>query len=164
MMDDVSGPDFDGTDDEKRKRRGLVTLLLLCCLASVAMLVWWEPETTEHLRTGAEADSLIRHTIDHFGVMPNDIRVQTIRIDSLLERKHWSLEIPSGFSATDWHYQLHRRLRPYGVETPARVFFPEREMLIHLIQNETTFRTIRLVPSNTASEPVTEQQPDQPLP
>lgn len=164
MMDDRTGADFDSSDDEKRKRRRLVQLLLLCCLASATMLVWWEPETTRHLRSGAEADSLIRHTIDHFGIMPNNIRIQTIRIDSLLERKHWSLDIPSGFSSTDWHYQLHRRLQPYGVETPARVFFPEREMLIHLIRNETTFRTIRLIPSNTAPEPETEQPPDQPLP
>ncbi|MEX0594218.1 MAG: hypothetical protein WD115_05535 [Balneolaceae bacterium] len=164
MMDEVTGPDFDGSDADLTKRRRLAWLLLLCCLASAVTLMWWEPDHSEYLRSGVEADSLIRHTIDHFGVMPNNIRVQTIRIDSLLERKHWSLDIPSGFSATDWHYQLHRNLHPYGVESPARIFFPEREMLIHLIRNETTFRTIRLIPSDTPPEPDNEHQPDLPLP
>lgn len=163
-MDEITGSDVDGSDPDLTKRRRLAWLLLLCCLASATALQLWEPESTTHLRSGAEADSLIRHTIDHFGVMPNDIRVQNIRIDSVLQRKHWRLEIPSGFSATDWHYQLHRNLHALGVESPARVFFPEREMLIHLIRSETTFRTIRLIPSDTPSDPESEQQPDLPLP
>lgn len=152
------------TSDDRNKRR-LAGLLLLCCLASITALQQWEPDTQTHLRSGTEADSLIRHTIDHFGVMPVDIRLQTIRIDSSLQRKHWQLDVPPGFSTTDWHYQLHRELEPYNVQTPARVFFPEREMLIHLIHNETTFRTIRLVPTDAPTDgPSDEAQPDQPLP
>lgn len=52
--------------------------------------------------------------------------------------------LPYRFSKTQFHAELNDALNPFGIQTPAQVTFPQKDVNIHLSYRETVIRTISL--------------------
>ncbi|MDR9415217.1 MAG: hypothetical protein RI564_02955 [Gracilimonas sp.] len=91
-----------------------------------------------------QLDSLIQEQFLESRIMNTQIRTFTVKIDSNLIRKEFRIKVPSDFSKTLFHIHLDRKLTPYGLDTPARVQFPSRDMDIYLYFQDTVLRTLRI--------------------
>lgn len=110
-----------------------------------ALLLWnTDPKATEKLSTTAQIDSLITLTLSDFNASAPPFQTQTITIDSVFTRKIHTMGVPSDFSKTSFHYQLHKNLLPLDVRTYGVVQFPERHLHIHMMFNNTVHRTLVL--------------------
>lgn len=126
------------------KREWISILLLLSCIASV--ILYWDTDyiSDQTLQSTAQIDSLIIQTFTKHGVQPEQIREREITIDSTFTRKVYTVAVPSGFSKTSLHYNLHSELLPYAVRTAGKVQFPEYNVSIHVLYDHTVLRTISL--------------------
>lgn len=129
---------------EKNKKRTIALLLLVSCLTSIFLLAYTPGPQSEILRSFALADSLIYQNLYDFSVSEEQIKVRTIKVDSNLTRKKYRVAVPPGFSKTQLHHELNRALYPYQVNTPAEVIFPYKDFRIHLLYEQTIFRSITL--------------------
>jgi len=125
-------------------RRWIVRLLAVCTVLALILYLTWEPEQRLSLQTAGEVDDMIRNTLDHFPVPARRVQIQTVAIDSLTSRRVYTISVPPEFSKTQWHYELDKVVRPYRIQTPARVLFPDRDLHIHLVYNDNIIRTVRL--------------------
>ena len=129
---------------EQRKKKVILWLLILSCIISGVILINTTSPDDSRIRELAEVDSLIVSELKQFNILSDQISVHSIAIDSLFTRKVYEVSVPRDFSKTHLHYSLNRELLPYEINTPARVQFPEQDLNIHLLLNETVFRTLRL--------------------
>jgi len=129
---------------EQKKKRFIAILLLVSCFISGYMLFAASDGSTMRLRNLAQADSLIQKELYDFNISDQQIRVTTTRVDSNFSRKTYRVGLPYQFSKTQFHAELNSRLHSYGVETPAQVTFPEKNVDIHLLYRGTVIRTISL--------------------
>jgi hypothetical protein len=107
------------------------------------MLIWkTEPVIQKKLTTSSQLDSLITLTFEDLELRSNQVRRQSIEVDSLFSRSVYNLRVAPNFSKTTLHYTLQQTLWPYGVSTVARVEFPQRDMHIHMIVNNNIRRSI----------------------
>lgn len=130
--------------DTHTLKKWIVLLLVISCITTISLYVSYSPNDHKQLRTAAELDSLIQVNFDRFNITENQFRTHTVEIDSLNRRKIFFVRVPPGFSKTEWHYELHKLVHPYGVSTPARVIFPEQDMRIFLAHNFNIVRTIEM--------------------
>ncbi len=130
--------------EEKNKKRIIALLLLVSCLTSAILLVFTTASTTYSLKSFAQADSLLMRDFDTFGISDDQLQVQTINVDSAFARKNYRVALPPGFSKTQLHTEVHKTFGPYGIEAPARVLFPGREVDIQLLYKNTVIRSILL--------------------
>lgn len=127
------------------KKRGLIVALLIISCTLSAYLLWTvEPQPVYHLHTPKQLDSLITDSFREFNLPDSRIRTQTIRIDSSFSRTRYVVEVPPSFSKTTFHYKLHERIWPYDAETIGNVYFPDKDLQIHIAYHETIHRTIFL--------------------
>lgn len=91
-----------------------------------------------------QLDSLLNIHFQEALIMPGQIRTTVIRNDSILARKIFRVRVPSRFSKTLFHFDLHKDLHRYDIEVPARVQLPNRDMDIYVYSQNTVLRTIRL--------------------
>ncbi|MDZ7715818.1 MAG: hypothetical protein U5J95_06350 [Balneolaceae bacterium] len=129
---------------EKKKKRIIAALLLISCIISGFLLAYTSAPSSQSLTSFAKADSLILNDLYKFNVLDNQIRVQTITVDSNLSRKKYTINVPPGFSKTQLHNELNRTFYDYDVRTPADVIFPHKDFRIHLLYDQTVFRSITL--------------------
>ncbi len=136
------------------RKRWIVLLLVASCLAGGILLLTWTPQEYQILRSPAQLDSLIELNLERFQVEDQRVRTTSIRLDTTEVRRIYNLRLPPHISKTQWHYELDKLVRPYGVSTPARVIFPEQDMRIHLAYRENILRTlhIRSDPSGDTGE------------
>lgn len=130
--------------NEKTKKRLIALLLLVSCIVSTLILVFSPVPAITNLRSFAQADSLIERNLDRFNISAGQIRVSQVRADTHLTRKTYYIDVPPGFAKTLLHADLNRALHPLSVGTPAKVWLPEDEMLIHLAYRGTVFRSLSI--------------------
>jgi len=132
------------TEYSTQKQYWIVFLLFISCFFSAALLFTTEPVRTSPLQSPAELDSLIIDSLLDFDVSRNQIRIQTTRIDSAFSRTTYIVDVPSQFSKTTYHFNLHTYLSHYLIDTHGVVHFPDEDLHIHLIFDDTVHRTIRM--------------------
>ena len=125
-----------------RKKEFIVLLLLLSCMASTIVLARMEPPDITRLHSATQLDSLITITFDQHRISQQQIRMRQVQIDSLFSRKIYTVTVPSNFSKTSFHYNLHQNLWPYQATTSAKVEFPEKNLRIHVIVNGNVHRSL----------------------
>ncbi len=133
----------------KSPKKIISALLLLACVLSGIIIAYTPSFVPNKITTGTELDSLIQLSIDEADLLRNQIRVYDVEIDSSFSRKVYRVRVPSTFSKTSFHLDLHERLYPMGFTSPTRVIFPERDMNIYIEHEGTIFRTIRLITDNS---------------
>jgi len=110
----------------------------------VAFTLHWtlDPAPKQKLESQKQIDSLITATIADFNIPLEQVRATTVEHDSLFHRKNYRINVYPGFSKTSFHYTLHKKLYPLGIKTFGEVFFPERDLRLHLLYNDTVHRTV----------------------
>lgn len=127
-----------------KKRVAAAFLLFFSCVIAVVLLWKVEPAELERLTTASQLDSLITQTLTDFGLPQSQIRTNSIRIDSLFTRNVYSIRVAPQFSKTTFHYHLYQELLPYKAKTVGEVQFPDRDLRIHILVNNTIHRTVNL--------------------
>ena len=127
-----------------KKRVWVVWLLLLSCTAAIVLLWKVDAPSGTRLTSASQLDSLITATLHEHHIPENRVRMRTVEIDSLFSRNIYTVRVLSDFSKTSFHYSLNQKLQPYQAGTIGHVQFPERNLRIHLLVNETVHRTIFL--------------------
>ncbi|MEX2601642.1 MAG: hypothetical protein WD355_08345, partial [Balneolaceae bacterium] len=127
-----------------KQKKWLVLLLAISCLSSVILFFVWSPDSRYQLRESSQIDSLITLSFSRFHLPDNQIRSQTVRISPEFSRTVYTVNVPPGFSQTQYHYRLNEILRMYALQTPAKVQFPEQDIRIHITHGTTVVRTIQL--------------------
>jgi len=135
------------------KGKKLLTGLLLgaCFLTGIILVITpvWKSNTIPDIKSLNEH---IDFAIEQAGIKVSKFRKSEIEIDSTFSRSVFRIEVPPSFSKTTFHLALHHELSAFEIDCPAKLTFPEENMDIHILYNETVFRTIRLVTSkNSAS-------------
>lgn len=120
----------------------IVVLLSISC--AVAFVLHWtlDPAPKHKLENQQQIDSLITATITDFNIPLEQVRTTTIEHDSLFQRKNYRVNVYPGFSKTSFHYTLHKKLFPLQIKTFGEVFFPEKDLRLHLLYNDTIQRTV----------------------
>ena len=130
---------------EQKKKRVIALLLFIACTISGYMLIYLSSDSAPQRLEGlAHADSLIHNELTDFNIRSRQIHMNTTRVDSNFSRKTYRVGVPYQFSKTQFHAELNRRFHRYSVQTPARVTFPEENMDIHLLYQNTVIRTVSL--------------------
>jgi hypothetical protein len=126
-------------------KKGWITLLLaVCCIAATSLHIQIEPGLEPILHSPSQLDSLIAQTTYDFRVPAEQVRVQTIQHDSLFQRKIYTLNVAPGFSKTTFHHHLSTRLTPLDVTIFGSVQFPEKDLKLNVLYNNTIYRTITI--------------------
>lgn len=119
-------------------------MLLLGVSCVVAFALHWtlDPTPKQKLQNQQQIDSLITVTIADFNIPIEQVRTSTIEHDSVFHRKTYRINVYPGFSKTSFHYTLHKKLYPLGIETFGQVIFPEKDLRLHLLYNDTIQRSV----------------------
>lgn len=134
---------------EQKKKRVIALLLLISCIISGAILFTASDRAPKTLQSFAHADSLIEYEFMSFSIDEQQISRSSVEADSTFSRKIYHVDLPAGFSKTQFHAELNKRFYPLDISTPAQISFPDQQMRIHLKYHGTIFRTITL---NTDSD------------
>lgn len=129
---------------EQKKKQLIAILLFVSCFVSGFILFSTSDKNTKRLASLAKADSLIQQQFSSFNISEDQITVSTTRVDSSFSRKTYFVGLPYRFSKTQFHAELNDALYPYGIQTPAQVIFPQKNVNIQLSYRETVIRTISL--------------------
>jgi len=130
----------------KIRRKPLITiLLLLSCIISGTIFVATPAYIPKFLDINSGIDSLLTDHFEQHLIPKTSIRKYNIPVDSIFTRTVYRVAVPSTFSKTMFHYELHQNLLRYNIQSPARVIFPERDMNIYIYDNNTIRSTIRLI-------------------
>tara|TARA_R110000868_G_scaffold37111_15_gene131685 strand:+ start:12339 stop:12764 length:426 start_codon:yes stop_codon:yes gene_type:complete len=136
----------------KSPKKIIAALLLVACILSGIILAYTPSFIPNKITTEAELDSLIQLSFEDANLISKQIRTFNIEIDNSFSRKLYRVRVPSSFSKTSFHIELHKRFFPIGLTTPTRIVFPERDMNIYIVNKGTVFRTIRFITDNTIVE------------
>lgn len=128
---------------EYKKKQFILALLIASIALTIFLHYSINPSTGEKLTSQSQLDSLILQAAYDFSLGPN-VRTQTIEFDSLFTRKNYMISVPPGFSKTTFHMHLQRKLYPYQTEIYGQVRFPERNLDLHVMYNNTVHRSIFL--------------------
>jgi hypothetical protein len=129
----------------KENSKKIITLLLfVSCVISGIMLAATPEKAIYRLESGDQLDSLISTHFNKAQILPRQVRTTTIRVDTSFIRKEHRVRVPTRFSKTLFHVDLHNNLQKYDVDVPAIIKFPSRDMHIYVYHNETVIRTLRL--------------------
>ena len=85
----------------------------------------------------------------NFNIPPQQIQTEPVFSDSIFSRKLYHVEVPNYLSKTQLHAELNQIFYDYSIRTPARVYFPEKNIDIHLLYKGIIIRTIRLKTSDS---------------
>jgi hypothetical protein len=115
---------------------------------STILLATAPPIKVQTITTEAEVDSLIELAFSDYGITRSQYRSQALAIDTSFSRKIYRMNVPEEFSKTSFHLRLQKAISPYGLEVPAKIYFPDEDMHIHILYNDTVWRTIRITTNN----------------
>lgn len=142
--------------DRKNGKKIITVLLVLSCIVSGIILAASPAYNNYSIQNTRQLDSLLNVQIQDSRIFPDQIRVSNIRIDTIFTRKEYRIRVPSGFSKTLFHIDLHKTLNQYEIETPAKINFPSRDMDIYIYNDGTVLRTIRLTTDRDLDSLMTE--------
>ncbi|MCP9292346.1 MULTISPECIES: hypothetical protein [Gracilimonas] len=130
--------------DKKNGKKLVTVLLVLSCIVSGIILAASPDYKNYQIENARELDSLLNVHIQDAQIKAEQIRVSSIRIDTIFTRKEYRIEVPSRFSKTLFHVDLHKDLFKYDMQAPAKVHFPSHDMDIYIYDQGTVLRSIRL--------------------
>lgn len=128
--------------DRRSLKKWIVLLLAVSCLVTIILYSTHTPPNHQHLRSGAQVDSLIELSLARFNIPDSQIRKRSVEIDSARTRNVYTVNVPPGFSKTQWHFELDKLIRPYSASTPARIEFPDRSLRMHVRYGNNVIRTV----------------------
>lgn len=128
----------------RNKKITIVVLLALSSLVSGWLLVSQNPSGTSRFRALSDVDSLLQQHFNRFNVNSRQITQVHYSVDSGFTRREYYVKVSPSFSQTQFHANLHRRLYPYGIRTPASVDMKNQNMTIHLYYEKAVIRTLHL--------------------
>lgn len=137
------------TENDRTKKIIIIALLALSCLLSAYLLVNIPENKVEYLSSLGQADTLIMRELHDFNIKKSQIHTWSIKVNKKFSRKIYDISLPPGFSKTYLHAEINRRLEPYGIICPAKVYFPEKNMDIEVYYKGTVIRTLRLKTDTT---------------
>lgn len=140
----------------KSPKKIISALLLIACILSGIILAYSPSYVSNNITTEAELDSLIQLSFEDAKLQSNQVRIFTVEMDSNFSRKVYRIQVPSSFSKTSFHLELHKRFYSIGLETPSRVVFPERDMNIYITNEGTVFRTLRFITDDDVTDSIKE--------
>lgn len=109
------------------------------------ILVATPASKANHIHSRKQLDSLIINHIFSAQISPQQVRIVDFPVDSSFTRRMFQVRVPSRFSKTLFHVELHKAFNAYEIEVPAKVQFPEHDMDIYVYHENTILRTIRLI-------------------
>lgn len=127
------------------KKKLIAGLLLVSCVISGWLLVITPVNNSKSLQHLGQADSLLQRTMTDYNISEHQVSRSSTEIDSAFNRLTHTVHVPPGFSKTQFHASLQQRVAPYGVDVPARVIFPDRDMHIQFDYKNTVIRTVKLI-------------------
>lgn len=128
-----------------KKGKTIITLLLaLSCVISGIILAASPARVSLKLQNVQQIDSLLNLQLQSAQINPSQIQITSVSVDTILLRKNYWVKVPSRFTKTYFHIQLHDTFNPYGIHTPAKVHFPSKDMDIYVYYNDAVLRKIRL--------------------
>lgn len=127
-----------------RKKQLIAGLLLISSVLLIILLAASAGSDRPALRDIAEVDTLIYRELSSFNISGDQISSSSVLVDSQFTRVVHNVRVPRSISKTFVHAELHQILNDYGISDPATVSFPEKNLSIHLMMNNTVFRTIHL--------------------
>lgn len=130
---------------ERSKKKLIAWLLLISCIGAGWLLFLTPARPGKSLHSGAQTDSLLKQTLANFNIPQTQVSSRQVYADSEFTRINYRIKVPPAFSKTQFHAALQQKLSPYGLELPARVTFPERNMDIHFYYGDDVIRTVELV-------------------
>lgn len=126
------------------KGKNLLTgLLLIACVLSTILLGTLPTPPAKQAADLQDLEEIIQRSFEDFGILNQ--RKSTIEIDSTFSRLVYRARVSPEFSKTSFHLDLQHQLHEYSMEVPSKVIFPEEDMNIHVVANNTIFVTIRLI-------------------
>jgi len=128
-------------ESDYRKRQWILVMVIASLAATITLHFVIDPTPKKKLSSQSQLDSLILQAAYDFSLGPN-VRIQTIEVDSVFTRKNYRISVPPGFSKTSFHMHLHRKLYPFQAKIHGNVHFPERNLDLHILYNNTVHRSI----------------------
>lgn len=126
-------------------KKGWISLLLfISCITSGMLHSEIDPKREAFLHSPSQIDSLIAQTTYDFSISSSQISVRTIEHDSLFSRKNYRIKVRPGFSKTTFHHHLNLRLSPLDASIYGIVQFPDRDLTLNILYNNTIHRTIEI--------------------
>ena len=135
---------------KKHKEKIILVLLALSSLTAAVVLYNTSPTENNNLKSLAQVDSLIVDHFRSFNIQGERINKRTITAADSFSRVVYQVEVPRNFAESHWHYTLHKKILPLGLQDPARVDQSEQKTRIHLIKKRTVFRTIEFKADTTS--------------
>ena len=139
------------------RKKILLFLLAVSCLAALLVLLYYPAGEHRPMDSLATVDSLIYRNFSDFEVPRHEISPVSIEVTDKFTRKHYRAHLPFGVSATHFHAELNRNLRPLQVRTIGYVDLPDARMNLHLVYADKVVRTLALY---TASPPTLPTESD----
>jgi hypothetical protein len=121
----------------------LVFALLLCNIVAGLLLATTKSDEREVVESWVQLDNTILEFIQDFSHPPHRVRIRSTEVNDRLTRKTITVDIGQGYTQTEFHRQLNRKMHRYGGTTYAIVSFPDRMATIHIVFDNTIVRTIR---------------------
>lgn len=143
--------------DKKNGKKVITILLVLSCIVSGIILAASPSNEIYRLDNTQQLDSLVNTHIQNSLITQEQVQVSVINIDTIFTRKVYRLRVPSRFSKTMFHINLHKDLNRYEIQAPAKINFPSRDMHIYVYNKGTVLRTIRLTTDPSLDTLTTEQ-------
>lgn len=143
--------------DRKNGKKIITILLVLSCIVSGIILAASPSNEIYRLDNTQQLDSLVNTHIQNSLITQEQVQVSVINIDTIFTRKVYRLRVPSRFSKTMFHINLHKDLNRYEIKAPAKINFPSRDMHIYVYNKGTVLRTIRLTTDPSLDTLTTEQ-------
>lgn len=136
----------------KQKKIAIAIALSVSCLLMIGLLMNTKSHEEIALKDLAVIDSLLLEELESYSIKRNQIKTKTIRVGDF-SRIHYEVRIPRELSKMQIHADIHHRFYELGVQSPAKLMLPERNLTIYLSANETVVRTVQLI-SDTTFKPV----------
>lgn len=127
------------------KKTIITVLLFISCVASTLILVSTPAYNLDIIASQAQIDSIIVKNFENYLLPDETIRKSTIKVDSTFYRNIFRVEVPPTFSKTKFHFDIHQDFQKYGIKTPAKVTFPEKNMDIHIYYKGNIQSTVKFI-------------------
>lgn len=127
-----------------RKKQIIAGVLLLSSVLLVFLLLSTQRTERPSLRDIAEIDTLIYRELAAFNIGQDHIRSRTRRVDSAFSRVEHFVSVPPRVSKTFIHSEIHQQVQDFGINDPAVVEFPQKDLRIHFLKQGTIVRSLTL--------------------
>lgn len=128
--------------------RKILFLLVACVFIATTILVIGPSGSVKEFVSDQEFEEFLLAQIYDFGYPHERVRTRTISVNESFSRQIITVDINQGFPRTRFHKNLADSLHQYGIITYGVVQMTEPITEIHLIQQNTVTKTIRLVRNN----------------